>query len=55
MEETIIKFLPNYKQLDIPFFRKVQSENIQIIVDGPGMDTSLIIYYDVEGQSPENF
>lgn len=55
MDEAIEKFFPNSKQWDLPSFRKVQSESIQIIADGPRMDTSLIIYDDGEGQHPEDF
>lgn len=55
MEEAIRKFFPNSKQWDLPAFRKVQAENIQIIADGPRMDTSLIIYDNGEGQNPEDF
>lgn len=55
MEEAIQKFFPNHKQWDLPSFRRSQSENIQIIADGPKMDTSLIIYDDGEGQHPEDF
>lgn len=55
MEEAITKFFPNHTQWDLSSFRKAQSENIQIIADGPRMDTSLIIYDDGEGQHPEDF
>ncbi len=55
MEEAITKFFPEQKQWDLPSFRKTQSENIQIIADGPRMDTSLIIYDNGEGQHPEDF
>jgi hypothetical protein len=55
MEEAIQRFFPEHKQWDLPSFRKAQSESIQIIADGPKMDTSLIIYDDGEGQNPEDF
>ena len=55
MEEAIKEFFPEHKQWDLPSFRKKQSESIQIIADGPRMDTSLIIYDDGEGQKPEDF
>ncbi len=55
MDEAIAKFFPNSKQWDLPSFRKVQSESIQVLADGPKMDTSLIIYDDGEGQHPEDF
>jgi hypothetical protein len=55
MEEAIRQYFPNSKQWDLPSFRKIQAENIQIVADGPRMDTSLIIYDDGEGQNPEDF
>lgn len=55
MEDAISKFFPDYKKWDLPSFRKKQSESIQIIADGPRMETSLIIYDDGEGQHPEDF
>lgn len=55
MEEAVRKFFPKHKQWDLTSFRKRQSESIQILADGPRMDTSLIIYDDGEGQHPEDF
>ena len=55
MQEAIHKFFPDYKSWDLTSFRKKQSESIQIIADGPRMDTSLIIYDDGEGHLPHNF
>lgn len=55
MEEAIKKFFPHSKQWDLPSFRKKQAESIQIVADGPKMNTSLTIYDDGEGQHPENF
>ena len=55
MEEATQIFFPDHKKWDLTTFRKVQSESIQIIADGPRMDTSLIIYDDGEGQKPEDF
>ncbi len=55
MEDAIKEFFPKQKQWDLPSFRKAQSEEIQIIADGPRMDTSLIIYDNGEGQHPEDF
>ncbi len=55
IEEAIGKFLPDNKQWDLTSFRKKQAESIQIIADGPRMDTSLIIYDDGEGQQPKDF
>lgn len=55
MENAIKEFFPEQKQWDLPSFRRVQAESIQIIADGPRMDTSLVIYDDGEGQHPEDF
>lgn len=55
MEEAIQKFFPNSKSWDLASFRKAQSESLQILADGPKMDTSLIIYDDGEGQHPQDF
>jgi hypothetical protein len=55
MEEAIQKFYFDSKSWDLPTFRKKQAETIQILADGPRMDTSLTIYDDGEGQHPEEF
>ncbi len=55
MEEAVRRFFSEYKNWDLPRFRKDQAERIQIIADGPKMNTSLIIYDDGEGQYPEDF
>ena len=54
-KKQLNKFFPNHKQWDLTTFRKSQSESIQILADGPKMDTSLIIYDDGEGQYPDDF
>ena len=55
LEEAKAKFFENHKNWDLRSFRKQQSESIQVIADGPRFNTSLIIYDDGEGQSPEKF
>jgi len=55
MEEAIKVFFPNSKSWDLPTYRKKQAESIQILADGPKLNTSLIIYDDGEGQHPEDF
>lgn len=55
MEEAVERFFPKFKDWDLTSFRKQQAENIQILADGPRMNTSLIIYDDGEGQKPEDF
>ena len=44
MEAAVEYFFDDYKSWDLATFRKKQSEEIQIIADGPRMDTSLIVY-----------
>lgn len=55
MEEAIDTFFPDSKSWDLSTFRKKQAESIQILADGPRMNTSLTIYDDGEGQHPEDF
>lgn len=55
VEEAVKQFFPNQSNWDLPKFRKEQSENIQILADGPPRNTSVIIYDDGEGQHPEDF
>lgn len=55
MEEAVAQFFPNHKSWDLPSFRKQQAEDIQIIADGPRLDTSLVIYDNGEGQHPDDF
>lgn len=55
IDEAVQRFFPGSSSWDLPTFRKQQAESIQIIADGPRMDTSLVIYDDGEGQRPEDF
>ena len=55
MEEAKAKFFTDHMNWDLPGFRKQQAESIQIIADGPRLNTSLIIYDDGEGQHPQEF
>lgn len=55
MEEAVARFFPDHKSWDLPSFRKKQAEEIQIVADGPRLDTSLVIYDDGEGQRPDDF
>ena len=54
MGEAIEKFYPN-NNWDLQSDRRRQAEEIQIIADGPTKDTSVIIYDNGEGQTPEKF
>lgn len=55
MDKAVALFYPDYKNWDLKQNRRKQSEEIQIIADGPTRDTSVIIYDNGEGQHPEKF
>ena len=55
MEEAINLFYHDYKNWDLKQNRRKQSEEIQILADGPTRNTSVIIYDNGEGQHPEKF
>jgi hypothetical protein len=55
MEDAKALFFENYRDWDLPGTRKAQAENIQIIANGPRMNTSLVIYDNGEGQHPQKF
>lgn len=55
MSEAINRFFPDHKNWDLQNFRRKQSEEIQIVADGPPRNTSVIIYDNGEGQHPEDF
>ena len=55
IEEALNRFYPNHKNWDLPQQRRQLAERIQILADGPRMETSLVIYDDGEGQAPDDF
>ena len=58
MEAAIERFFPEEfknKTWDLSSFRKKQAEEIQILADGPRMNTAITIYDNGEGQNPDNF
>lgn len=55
MSEAVNRFFPEYKNWDLPSFRKKQSEEIQILADGPTRNSSVVIYDNGEGQHPHDF
>ena len=55
IEAAVGRFFPDNKNWDLGTMRRVQAERLQILADGPKMNTSLIVYDDGEGQSPEDF
>ncbi len=55
MEKAVEKFFPSSKDWDMTTFRRDQSESLQIVADGPKLQSSLVIYDDGEGQHPHDF
>lgn len=55
MEDAVNVFYPDYKNWDLKQNRRRQSEEIQILADGPPRNSSVIIYDNGEGQHPEKF
>jgi len=55
IDEAVLKFYPNFKDWELQKFRRQQSEEIQILADGPPRNTSVIIYDNGEGQHPQDF
>lgn len=55
IEEGVARFFPDQKNWDLPAHRKQQSEMLQIIADGPRMETSLVVFDEGVGQAPEDF
>lgn len=55
IEDAVKLFFPDSASWDLSLKRKLQSEDIQILADGPRRDTSLIIYDNGEGQHPDDF
>ena len=55
IEDAVNQFFPDHKNWDLVRERRLQAERLQILADGPKMNTSLIVYDDGEGQSPEKF
>ena len=55
VDEAVETFFPESGNWDLGKFRQEQAESIQIIADGPRLETSLLIYDDGEGQHPDDF
>ena len=55
IEDGVNRFFPDHKNWDLVKERRIQAKRLQILADGPKMDTSLIIYDDGEGQLPADF
>ena len=55
VDDALARFFPNYKNWDLRHQRRQVAERLQILADGPRLETSLVIYDDGEGQTPENF
>ena len=55
IDQAVTSFFPRPQDWDLRECRRQQAESIQIIADGPKLETSLIVYDDGEGQHPHDF
>ncbi|MGQ4808293.1 hypothetical protein NKDENANG_01674 [Candidatus Entotheonellaceae bacterium PAL068K] len=55
IDKALDRFFPDHKNWDLRQQRRQLAERLQILADGPRMETSLVIYDDGEGQAPEDF
>ncbi len=55
IKDGVTRFFPEQKNWDLSALRKQQSEMLQIIADGPRLETSLVIFDEGVGQAPEDF
>lgn len=55
IEEALQRFFPNQANWDLPKNRRRQAERLQILAHGPRFETSLVVYDDGEGQTPQAF
>lgn len=53
--EAVETFFPDYKNWDIVTNRRRQAGDLQILADGPRLNTSLVVYDNGEGQLPNEF
>jgi len=55
IQDGVNTFFPDHNNWDLTAHRKKQSEMLQIIADGPRMETSLVIFDEGVGQAPADF
>ena len=55
VKEALDRYFPNHRNWDLGDFRRQQARDLQIVASGPRRDTSLLIYDNGIGQTPENF
>ena len=55
IDQAVTTFFPRPQDWDLRKSRRKQAESIQIIADGPKLETSLLVYDDGEGQHPDDF
>lgn len=55
IEDAVNGFFERPQDWDLKKYRRKQAESIQVIADGPKLETSLLIYDDGEGQHPHRF
>lgn len=55
IEGALETFFPDHANWDLRKNRRKQAERLQILADGPRLETSLVVYDDGEGQEPQDF
>ncbi len=55
INEALDRFFPDHKNWDLRRQRRQLAERLQILADGPRRETSLVVYDDGEGQTPDHF
>ena len=53
--EAVEQFFPDYRNWDLVPNRRRQAGDLQILADGPRLNTSLVVYDNGEGQLPKEF
>ena len=55
VQEALDRYFPQHRNWDMGDARRKQAQSLQIVASGPKTDTSLLVYDDGVGQSPQDF
>jgi hypothetical protein len=55
VQEALDRYFPNHRNWDLGDARRRQARELQIVASGPRRDTSLLVYDDGVGQTPDEF
>lgn len=53
--EALDRYFPDHRDWDLRHTRRDRARDLQIVASGPKLDTSLLVYDDGVGQTPEDF